>query len=208
MVKMLLNLAGCHRFLSDIPPFTRLAILASGNGSNAETLIQAVHSGLILQPVVLVLSDTMGARVLEKAHNLGVKTSMLTNDGYPKRRHYDEALDSILKDNGVDFVILAGFMRLLSRWFVDRWAGRVMNIHPSLLPSFKGAHSIQDALDAKVSITGCTVHLVTPEMDSGPILGQAAVPVLYNDTIKTLAMRIHQAEHLLYPKVLKIVSRS
>jgi formyltetrahydrofolate-dependent phosphoribosylglycinamide formyltransferase len=199
---MLLSIAGLTHCLPNIPKPSRMAILASGTGSNAEAIIKAVHTGTIQAPVSLVLSDKADAGVLQKAKGAGIPTHVMNKQDYAHRLAFDEDMHRVLVKHQIDFIILAGFMRLLSPWFCETWVNRCVNIHPSLLPSFKGANAIEDALKAQVSITGCTVHLVTPEVDSGQILGQAAVMVEANDTKETLAVRIHAAEHQLYPRIL------
>jgi phosphoribosylglycinamide formyltransferase-1 len=134
---------------------------------------------------------------------MDIATAVVRHEDHPDRESFDRALSAKLEAHGVELVVLAGFMRILSQWFPERWAGRLVNIHPSLLPAFKGLHVQQQALDAGVRVSGCTVHLVTPDLDAGPIIAQAAVPVLAGDTADMLAARILRQEHRLYPLVVR-----
>lgn len=182
---------------------TRVGILISGSGSNMVALVEAMQARGFADPA-LVLSNRPGAGGLAKADALGVPVETIdhrTFDG--DREAFDAALDARLRDAGVDIVAHAGFMRILTPQMVAGWAGQMLNIHPSLLPSFKGLHTHALALEAGSAIHGCTVHEVSAELDSGPILGQAAVPVLADDTVESLAARVLVQEHRLYPAVLE-----
>jgi phosphoribosylglycinamide formyltransferase 1 len=183
----------------------RVAILISGRGSNMASLIQATAEPDYPAQIVGVISDREDARGLERAGALGVPVQAITQEQYADRQALDSALDAALGNMGADFVCLAGYMRLLSRAFVEKWAGRLINIHPSLLPLFKGLDSHRRCLEAGMRIHGCTVHFVTAEMDAGPIIAQAAVPVLPADTEETLSARVLKAEHRLYPLALRLV---
>ena len=149
--------------------------------------------------IACVVSNVAGAPGLQAAAAAGIATSVVTHRGFADRESFDRAVSAELERHGVELVALAGFMRIFSPWFPPRWAGRILNIHPSLLPSFKGLHVQRQALEAGVRLSGCTVHLVTPDLDAGPIVAQAAVPVLADDTEETLSARILRQEHRLYP---------
>jgi formyltetrahydrofolate-dependent phosphoribosylglycinamide formyltransferase len=176
----------------------KIAILISGRGSNMETLIRAHRDGLFPGEIVLVLSNRPEAKGLEVAEALGVPTAVASSKGR-SRQAFEQELAERLAEAEADFVCLAGFMRVLTAGFVAGWEGRMVNIHPSLLPSFTGLHVQQQAIDAGTALSGCTVHYVTAELDAGPIIGQAAVPVLSSDDEDKLAARIQRAEHRLYP---------
>jgi phosphoribosylglycinamide formyltransferase 1 len=184
----------------------RVGILISGRGSNMAALIEAARAPDYPAEVVLVVCNRPGAPGLERAQAAGIKTVVIDHKGFPGREAFDAAVEAALLAEGVDVVCHAGFMRIQSEAFAARWIGRQLNIHPSLLPSFKGLEPQRQALDAGVRISGCTVHFVTPELDSGPIVAQAAVPVLAGDTVETLAERILTAEHRLYPLALHLVA--
>jgi phosphoribosylglycinamide formyltransferase-1 len=156
--------------------------------------------------IALVISNRPKAPGLERARAAGIKALAIDHKAFPTREAFDDAVETALRDDGIELVCQAGFMRIQSAAFATRWLGRQINIHPSLLPSFKGLHPQQQALDAGVRIAGCTVHYVTPELDAGPIIAQAAVPVLPGDTAETLAERVLTAEHRLYPMALRLVA--
>lgn len=176
----------------------KLAILISGRGSNMAVLINAVKRGQVPAEIVLVLSNRSDAKGLEIAREAGLETAVVSHKGL-SREAFDQKVNAELSRVGAEFVCLAGFMRILSEAFAREWEGRMLNIHPSLLPLFKGLHVHEQALAAKVAVSGCTVHLVTPDLDDGPTIGQAVVQVRENDTPDTLAARIQAAEHVLYP---------
>lgn len=182
---------------------TPVAILISGRGSNMQALVQAAADPSYPARIVGVLSNRPQAAGLAWARAEGIPAVALDHKAYASREAFDERLDAAIRETGAEVVACAGFMRLMTARLVDAWAGRMLNIHPALLPAFKGLDTHQRALAAGVRITGCTVHLVTEAMDEGPILGQAAVPVLQDDTSETLAARVLAAEHRLYPKVLE-----
>ncbi|MGE0222282.1 MAG: phosphoribosylglycinamide formyltransferase [Acetobacteraceae bacterium] len=182
----------------------RTAILISGRGSNMDALLAASAAPDYPAEMVLVLSNRPDAAGLARASAAGVPVAVIDHRAFGRQRaDHEAALDARLRDAGVELVCLAGYMRLLTPFLVQAWAGRMLNIHPSLLPAFPGLDTHARALAAGVRLHGCTVHLVTEEMDQGPILGQAAVPVLPDDTEDTLAARVLRQEHRLYPAVLR-----
>lgn len=184
----------------------RAAILISGRGSNMLALLEAARAADYPAEMVLVVSNRPDAPGLQRARSAGVKAIAIDHKAYATREAFDAAVEAALVGDGIDLVCQAGFMRIQSNAFASRWLGRQLNIHPSLLPSFKGLHPQKQALDAGVRISGCTVHFVTPELDAGPIVAQAAVPVRADDTPDTLADRILVAEHRLYPFALQLVA--
>lgn len=175
----------------------RLGILLSGRGSNFEAIARAVDSGRLPAEIAVVISNRPEAKGLETARSMGLRAISLPSAGVP-RTDYDAQLVAILQQHKVDLVCLAGFMRLLTPVMINAFAGRLINIHPSLLPSFPGLHAQKQALDYGVKITGCTVHQVIEKMDAGPILRQTAVPVLPGDSEETLSERVLVAEHQTY----------
>lgn len=181
----------------------RVAVLISGSGTNLQALIDAAKAEGYPAEIALVISNKTDAYGLVRAGNAGIATQTVDHKKYENREAFDNAVQKILEQHHIDIVCLAGFMRLLSAPFVKQWHGRMLNIHPSLLPAFKGAHAIRDALAAGVKETGCTVHLVTEEVDAGPILLQAKVPVLPDDNEASLRARVHKEEHRIYPLALK-----
>jgi phosphoribosylglycinamide formyltransferase-1 len=181
----------------------RVGILISGRGSNMAALIEAARENDYPAEIACVVSNVAAAAGIETARRAGIATAVIPHRDYPDRETFDRAVSTELEKHGAGLVALAGFMRIQSPWFPQHWAGRIINIHPSLLPSFRGLHVQQQALDAGVRLSGCTVHFVTPDLDSGPIIAQAAVPVLAGDTADTLAARILRQEHRLYPLVVR-----
>jgi phosphoribosylglycinamide formyltransferase-1 len=184
----------------------RTAILISGRGSNMRSLIAATADPAFPAEIVLVVSNVGNAEGLKHAANAGIATKVIPHKAYVSREAFDAAIDEALAEADIEIVCLAGFMRILSDWFARKWEGRLVNIHPSLLPSFKGVHVHEQALQAGVRISGCTVHFVVPALDAGPIIAQAAVPVELGDTPDTLAARVLQVEHKLYPEALKMLA--
>lgn len=183
----------------------RIAFLVSGSGTNMENLIQQIKAGKIPADPVAVISNKPGVKALEKATALGVKTVVIDHKAYADRAAFDQALSECLESHKIDLIVLAGFMRVLTEGFVKKYYGRLINIHPALLPAFSGAHAIQDAWNAKVKETGVTVHFVDCGVDTGPIILQRKVPVLSEDTLETLEARVHAVEYELYPEALKLV---
>ncbi|MBA4800243.1 MAG: phosphoribosylglycinamide formyltransferase [Euryhalocaulis sp.] len=184
----------------------RIAILISGRGSNMRALLQACQNPDFPAEVALVLSNKAGAGGLEIARDMGAPTAVLGHADYPDRAAFENALDTRLKQEKIDFICLAGFMRLLGEDFVKEWRDQILNVHPSLLPAFRGLNTHERAIDAGVRIHGCTVHFVREDMDDGPIVGQAAVPVFEEDEPADLAERVLAAEHLLYPECVRLVA--
>ncbi|MBF0562927.1 MAG: phosphoribosylglycinamide formyltransferase [Alphaproteobacteria bacterium] len=184
----------------------KVAVLASGSGSNLQALINACATPGFPARIVHVLSNVDGAKALERARAAGIPTSVVSHRQFAEREAFDNAVNEHLREVGAELVCLAGFMRILSEPFVDQWRDRLINIHPSLLPAFKGLHTHERVLAAGVRITGCTVHFVRPAMDEGPIIVQAAVTVLPGDTPDELAARVLDAEHRIYPLALRLVT--
>jgi phosphoribosylglycinamide formyltransferase-1 len=182
-----------------------LGVLVSGRGSNLQAILDAIRDGRLKARVGVVLSNVAGAPGLERARAAGVPAQVLSHKDFPSRERYDEALVERLRAHEVDLVCLAGFMRLLSPVFVRAFPGRILNVHPSLLPSFPGLHAQRQALEHGVKVTGATVHLVDEELDHGPILMQSAVPVLEGDDEDSLSARILEQEHKIYPEAIALV---
>jgi formyltetrahydrofolate-dependent phosphoribosylglycinamide formyltransferase len=184
----------------------RTAILISERGSNMAALIAAAAEPSFPAEIVLVISNDPAANGLKMAAQNGIPTRTIAQKDYPGRDEHDAAIDTALEECGAELVCLAGYMRRLTAGFVDKWSGRMINIHPALLPAFKGLDTHAAALSAGVRIHGCTVHFVTAEVDAGPIIAQAAVPVLAEDDAARLAARVLKAEHQLYPLALSLVA--
>jgi phosphoribosylglycinamide formyltransferase 1 len=185
----------------------RAAVLVSGRGANMTALIAAATRADYPAEIALVLSNRPGAAALDRAGDSGITTAVVDHTLYGKDREaFERAVEAVLENHRIEIVCLAGFMRLFTPWLVTRWNGRMLNIHPALLPAFRGLQTHERALEAGVKIHGATVHFVVPEVDSGPIIGQAAVPVLDNDTPETLAERVLLVELKLYPLALALVA--
>ena len=181
-----------------------LGVLCSGRGTDLQSIIDAVNAGQIDAQIGIVITDKPGVMALERAEKAGIKNICINRKEFADRQSFEEKLAEALKAEGVTLVVLAGFMRILSPYFVHEFSGRIMNIHPALLPSFTGAHAHRDVLAYGVKVSGCTVHFVDEGMDSGPIILQAAVPVLQDDTEDTLGARVLEQEHILYPKAIQL----
>jgi phosphoribosylglycinamide formyltransferase 1 len=179
-----------------------VAVLISGRGSNMEALIKAANTPGYPARIALVIANKKDAKGLSIARQHEIKTLVIDHTRYANRDLFEEALHNALVSNKVQLVCLAGFMRILGAAFVKKWRGKLINIHPSLLPSLKGLNTHKRALEAGLKRHGCTVHFVSAEMDEGPIIAQAGVPVLYNDTVETLSNRVLESEHFLYPDCL------
>jgi phosphoribosylglycinamide formyltransferase-1 len=186
----------------------RVAILISGRGSNMAALIDAAKDPAYPAEIVLVLSNIADAGGLERAREAGIATEVVEHRPFGKdRAAFDRAMHAVLERHRIEIVCLAGFLRLLTPWFVECWSGRLINIHPSLLPAFKGLDTHARAIAASATQHGATVHFVVPELDSGPIIAQESVPVLPGDTEDTLAARVLAVEHRIYPLALKRVAQ-
>lgn len=184
----------------------KLGVLISGRGSNLQALIDACRDPTFPAEIALVISNRADAGGLQRAASAGLETAVVLHRDYADRASFDAALDAKLAEAGVELVCLAGFMRLLTAGFVERWRDRMINIHPSLLPAFKGLDTHERVLAAGVRFTGCSVHFVRAEMDEGPIIVQAAVPVLEDDDPHSLADRVLQAEHRCYPLAVRLIA--
>ncbi|WP_036286992.1 phosphoribosylglycinamide formyltransferase [Methylosinus sp. PW1] len=184
----------------------RTAILISGRGSNMDALIEAARAPDFPAEIALVVSNRPEAAGLAKAKAAGIAVAAVDHKIYAGREEFERSLQIVLETHRIDFLCLAGFMRLLTPWFIGQWRGRMLNIHPALLPAFRGLHTHERALADGVKIHGCTVHFVVPEMDEGPIVAQSAISVLDSDTPDSLAARVLEQEHLLYPRALRLVA--
>ena len=185
-------------------PAVKIGVLVSGSGTNLQAILDAVARGDLKAEVRVVISNRARAYALERARNHGVAALAIDHRQFASREDFDRALVSELRARDVELVVCAGFMRLLSPVMLDAYAGRIMNIHPALLPSFPGIHGPRDALEYGVRISGCTVFFVTEGVDVGPIIIQSAVPVLPGDDEETLAARIHREEHRIYPEAIRL----
>lgn len=184
----------------------KVGVLISGRGTNLKSLIDACASPDFPAEIVIVISNKADAGGLQFARDAGIATRIISHRDYDSREAFDRVMDEALRAAGADFVCSAGFMRILSDEFVEKWHNRQLNIHPSLLPSFKGLNVYARAIEAGCKVSGCTVHFVRAAMDEGPIVAQTAVQVLESDTPDTLAARILKAEHKLYPHALRLVA--
>ncbi|WP_010632498.1 phosphoribosylglycinamide formyltransferase [Sporolactobacillus vineae] len=180
----------------------KIAVFASGNGTNFQAIDEAVGCGEIDATIALMVCDQPGAAVIGRAEKAGVKTLVVARKDFPSKRAFEEKIAAALKACGVDYIFLAGYMRLIGKTLLNAYPHRIVNIHPALLPSFTGLDAIGQAFRKGVKVTGVTIHYVDEGMDTGPIIAQAAVPVKDGDTIETLESRIHEMEHQLYPKTI------
>ena len=183
----------------------RLGVLISGRGSNLQALIDAIADGRLDARIAIVISNRPGAAGLERASAAGIETLVIDHKLFARRDDFDAAVAAALKDRGVTLVCLAGFMRLVGPKLLDALPNAILNIHPSLLPAFPGVDAQRQALEHGVKVTGATVHLVTGELDGGPIVQQAAVPVRDDDTVETLSARVLIEEHRIYPEAVRLV---
>ena len=185
----------------------RVGVLISGRGSNMVSIAEAARAPDYPAEIALVISNIPDVAGLDRARGFGIATATVDHRPFGKDREaFERAVDELLRVNQIDLVVLAGFMRILTPWFVKRWEGRLINIHPSLLPLFKGTHTHRQALEAGVSEHGCSVHFVVPELDAGPVILQAKVPILPGDDEETLSKRVLVEEHKLYPAALAEVA--
>ena len=184
----------------------KIAVVISGRGSNLQALIEACAQPKFPAEIVSVISNVPGAAGLKRAEAAGIPCHVVDSRDYADRESFDAALDAALRGTGAKLVCLAGFMRLLSEGFISKWRDWVINIHPSLIPAFTGLNTHERVLKAGARFTGCTVHFVRPEMDNGPIIIQAAVPVRPDDSAETLANRVLEAEHRIYPEAVRLIA--
>lgn len=185
-----------------------IAVLISGRGSNLQSLIDACADPAFPARIACVVSNKADAYGLERARRASIPAHVVLYKDHGDRRAFDDAIDAVLRQYSVGLVCLAGFMRILTPEFVNRWRDRMINIHPSLLPAFKGLYTHERTLEAGVRFSGCTVHFVRPELDDGPIIIQAVVPVQADDTAETLAARILEQEHVIYPEAVRLIALS
>ncbi|MGA2774441.1 MAG: phosphoribosylglycinamide formyltransferase [Candidatus Omnitrophota bacterium] len=181
-----------------------IAVFASGYGSNFLAIASAIKSRKIRAKLTLLVCDNPKAPVLEKAKKAKVKAVLVLRDEFLSRKDFEAKISEYLKENNIDLIVLAGFMRILSAEFVNEYRGRIINIHPSLLPAFKGEGGIKDAFEYGVKVTGVTVHFVDEQMDHGPIILQQAILIGDKDTLESLEAKIHKLEHKLYPEAIKL----
>lgn len=179
----------------------RIAVLVSGNGSNLQALIDAQIGKQLSGQIIGVLSNKANAYALERAENADIATAVISHKDYPNRESFDDAMHQQLLTWEVDLVILAGFMRILTPNFVSQWQGKMLNIHPSLLPFYKGINTHQRVLNTGDRLHGCTVHFVTAELDAGQSIAQTVIQVSLHDNVESLAQRVHELEHFIYPQV-------
>lgn len=184
----------------------RLGIMASGEGTNFEAIVKAIADGKLDAQIGVVIYNNPDAGVKQRAQKHDIPTVLVDHREYDRRENFDHEVVAVLKSYGADWVVMAGWMRIITQVMLDGYPKRIINIHPSLLPSFKGIKAVEQALDAGVTITGCTAHLVDLEVDSGKIIMQAAVPVLPDDTVDTLHARIQQQEHYILPEAIAIAA--
>lgn len=184
-----------------------LGVMASGSGSNFAAVARSIESGNLNAKIAVLIHNKPDIQAIERARQLGIPTVFLDHREYPMREDLDRAIVAVLQGYQVECVVMAGWMRVITQVLIDAFVDRVINIHPSLLPSFPGIRSIEQALAAKVKITGCTVHLVSLEVDSGPIIVQSAVPVLPEDTAATLHARVQIQEHIILPQAIELLAQ-
>lgn len=189
-----------------VPRRKQVGVLLSGGGTNLQALIDAAAADDYPAEIALVLSNNADAYGLERARRAGIATAVVDHRGFADRPSFDAAIDRVLRDAGIEIVCLAGFLRVLTPDFVNGWRDAMLNIHPSLLPAYKGLHSHERVLEAGDALHGATVHLVRPELDDGPLLLQAQVPVLEDDDPATLAARVLEREHVIYPRALALLA--
>jgi phosphoribosylglycinamide formyltransferase-1 len=193
--------------VSPSAPRLKLGVMASGSGSNFEAITDAISSGRLNAQIQVLIYNNPEAKVRDRAERLDVPAVLLNHRRFATREELDAAIVQTLVQHDVDWVIMAGWMRLVTPVLINAFPNRILNIHPSLLPSFKGVHAIEQALQAGVKIAGCTVHYVVPEVDSGAIVMQAAVPVLPDDTPETLQARIQIQEHRIFPAAIALAAQ-
>ena len=196
-------------FMAENPPADakiKLGLMASGSGSNVEVIAEAIAIGKLNAEISVLIYNNPGAKVVERAERYGIPAILLNHRDYKRRQDLDAKIVETLREYDVELVVMAGWMRIVTEVLFNAYSDRVINLHPSLLPSFRGAHAVEDALKAGVKITGCTVHIARLEVDNGPILIQAAVPILPDDTPDTLHARIQVQEHQIFPQAIAIAA--
>ncbi len=184
----------------------QLGLMASGNGTNFAAVAKAIADGKLNAEIKVLIYNNSQAKVRERAEKYNIPTILIDHRNYQQRENFDHEIVAVLKAYGADWVVMTGWMRIITQVLLDGYPNRVINIHPSLLPSFKGIKAIEQALAAKVKLTGCTVHLVNLEVDSGEIMMQAAVPVLRDDNVATLHARIQAQEHIILPRAIALAA--
>ena len=184
----------------------RIGVLASGGGTNLQAIIDRCQDGSLAAEIAVVITNNPGAGALARAGQAGIKTLCINHRAFSQREDFDSAVVNALQEDQVDLVVLAGFMRIITQTFIDAFPERVINIHPALLPAFPGLHVQQQAIDYGARFSGCTVHFVDGGVDTGPIIIQAVVPVLQNDTEETLSARILEQEHAIYPRAIQLIA--
>jgi len=186
----------------------KLAVLVSGQGTNLQALIDQIKQGTLAAEIAVVISNVKDAFALERANTHGIKTVFLDPKSFANKKEFDDALINRLQDEAVDLICLAGFMRILGKAFINSFTGKIINIHPSLLPAFPGLHPQRQALEYGVKFSGCTVHFVDEGVDSGPIILQSVVPLYDSDDEETLSKRILEQEHIVYPRAVQLMAEN
>src|SRR3989338_4867031 len=181
-----------------------IAVFCSGNGTNLQAIIESLEKGHIKADIGLVVSDTPDCYALTRTRDAGIKILVVERKNFKTKKDFETDILKALKKENINLIVLAGYMRMLSRDFIGVYENKILNIHPALLPSFKGTHGIKDAFEYGVKITGTTVHFVTQDMDAGPIILQSSVNVTEDDTEETLAEAVHQEEHMIYPRAIQL----
>ena len=198
------RIIGCGTVYLHIILIMNIAVFVSGDGTNLQAIIDAAARGEISAKVALVVCNNQNAYALTRAKNAGIKTFILDHRKFNSREEYDREIIKELEKNDINLIVLAGFMRLLSPYFISKYRNKILNVHPALLPQFKGTHGIRDAFDSGAKETGVTVHFVDEELDHGPIILQEKTKIKETDTLETLEERIHKIEHVLYPVAIKL----
>lgn len=189
-----------------MPKLLRIGVLASGGGTNLQAIIDGCQAGSLAAEIAVVITNNPGAGALARAGQAGIKTLCINHRDFSQREDFDNAVVNALRDNKVDLVVLAGFMRIITQTFIAAFPERIINIHPALLPAFPGLHVQQQAIDYGARFSGCTVHFVDGGVDTGPIIMQAVVPIMPEDTADTLAARILEQEHKAYPRAIQLIA--
>ena len=186
----------------------KIGVIISGRGSNLQSLIDACAKPNFPAEIQVVISNRPGVYGLERAQLAGINTATIDHKSFDGREDFEDSIQAELEANDVELVCLAGFMRILNAEFVSKWRDRMLNVHPSLLPAFKGLHTHERAIEAGCRFTGCTIHYVVPELDAGPIILQTAVPIAENDTSETLAEKVLEYEHSMYPEAVRLIAEN